>query len=107
MFSPPEIETDDAHQTTRPAITCSVKRSTDNPILTRADIPDVFPHVHDVSSVFNPGAIRLDDRYLLLLILQTAGSAIASSIAFDPRTETLFSVTNEGTVRYWNASPEP
>ena len=51
----------------------AMKRSPFNPILTRADIPDVPPHVVDVSSVFNPGAIRLDGRYLLLLRVQTRG----------------------------------
>ncbi|MCZ6837454.1 MAG: glycoside hydrolase family 130 protein [Planctomycetota bacterium] len=50
-----------------------MRRSHANPILTRADIPDVPPRVKDVSSVFNPGAIKLDDRYLLLLRVQTRG----------------------------------
>jgi len=39
-----------------------------NPILTREDIPDV-----DVSSIFNPGAIRFRDKYFLLLRVQTRG----------------------------------
>jgi len=50
-----------------------VRRSPHNPILTRDDIPDVSPRVTDVTSVFNPGAIKLDDRYLLLLRVQTRG----------------------------------
>ncbi len=50
-----------------------VQRSPRNPILTRADIPSVTPHTVDVSSVFNPGAIKLGDRYLLLLRVQTRG----------------------------------
>ena len=50
-----------------------MKRSPDNPILTRADIPDVPPDVVDVSSVFNPGAIVLEGQYLLLLRVQTRG----------------------------------
>ena len=33
-----------------------MKRYPKNPILTRADIPDVPPFLSDVSSVFNPGA---------------------------------------------------
>jgi len=44
-----------------------------SPILTRADVPDVSPRVSDVSSVFNPGAVKLGDRYLLLLRVQTRG----------------------------------
>jgi beta-1,4-mannooligosaccharide/beta-1,4-mannosyl-N-acetylglucosamine phosphorylase len=45
-----------------------MKRSDENPILTRADIPG-----RDVSSVFNPGAIRDGDRTRLLLRVQTRG----------------------------------
>jgi len=48
-------------------------RSSDNPILTRLDIPDVVPGVVDVTSVFNPGAIKIDERYMLLLRVQTRG----------------------------------
>ncbi|MHC4218658.1 MAG: glycoside hydrolase family 130 protein [Planctomycetota bacterium] len=50
-----------------------MERSRRNPILTRGDIPSIPPHVVDVSSVFNPGAIRVDDRILLLLRVQTRG----------------------------------
>jgi predicted GH43/DUF377 family glycosyl hydrolase len=50
-----------------------MRRSARNPILTRADIPAVSLRVSDVTSVFNPGAIKLDDRYLLLLRVQTRG----------------------------------
>ncbi len=41
-----------------------------NPILTRADIPAVAPHLADVSSVFNPGAIHWQGRDWLLLRVQ-------------------------------------
>ena len=41
-----------------------------NPILTRKDIPDVKPHLVDATSVFNPGAIKFGDRYLLMLRVQ-------------------------------------
>ena len=51
----------------------AVKRHACNPILTRADIPDVSPTVRDVTSVFNPGAVKLGERYLLLLRVQTRG----------------------------------
>ena len=51
-----------------------MRRHERNPILTRADIPAVGDHVRDVSSVFNPGAIRLGPRHdLLLLRVQTRG----------------------------------
>ena len=50
-----------------------MERSARNPILTRADIPDVAPLVTDASSVFNPGAVALDGRYVLLLRVQTRG----------------------------------
>ncbi len=49
------------------------RRHTDNPILTRADIPDVPPTIVDATSVFNPGAVKHDGRYLLLLRVQTRG----------------------------------
>lgn len=42
-----------------------------------------------------------------LLILQAAGSTIARSLAFDPRSETLFAFMDDSTVRFWSASPEP
>jgi len=44
-----------------------------NPVLTRADVPAVSPRLRDVSSVFNPGAVRLGDRDLLMLRVQTRG----------------------------------
>jgi len=59
-----------------PPILCynaAVQRCGRNPILTRDDIPDVSPLVSDVTSVFNPGAIKDGDRYLLLLRVQTRG----------------------------------
>lgn len=61
-----------------------MKRSPANPILTRADIPDVPPHAIDVTSVFNPGAIRVGDRYLLLLRVQTRGRETVLMIAESP-----------------------
>ena len=50
-----------------------MRRSSENPIITRRDIPDVLPNVVDVTSVFNPSAVRLGDRYALLLRVQTRG----------------------------------
>lgn len=46
-------------------------RSPKNPILTRADIPDVLPEVVDATSVFNPAAIKHGGRYLLMLRVQS------------------------------------
>lgn len=68
-------------QPTLHAITRSVNRSPNNPILTRADIPDISPHMGDVTSVFNPGAIKLDERYFLLLRVQTRGRKTLFMIA--------------------------
>jgi len=48
-------------------------RFPDNPIITRESIPAIYPHLVDVSSVFNPGAIKVDDRYLLMLRVQNRG----------------------------------
>ncbi|NVO21690.1 MAG: glycoside hydrolase family 130 protein [Bacteroidetes bacterium] len=45
-------------------------RHTRNPILTRTDIPDILPYLSDVSSVFNPGAIKHGDTYRLILRVQ-------------------------------------
>lgn len=48
-------------------------RFKENPILTRKDIPAIPPHLIDVSSVFNPGAIKFNDLYILLLRVQNRG----------------------------------
>jgi len=50
-----------------------LKRSSKNPIVTRADIPTIAPLLVDVSSVFNPGAIKFNDTYILLLRVQNRG----------------------------------
>ena len=50
-----------------------MKRYQNNPILTRDDIPDIHPDCVDVSSVFNPGAIKYYDKYILLLRVQNRG----------------------------------
>jgi beta-1,4-mannooligosaccharide/beta-1,4-mannosyl-N-acetylglucosamine phosphorylase len=42
-----------------------------NPIITRKDIPNIPPHLIDVTSVFNPGAIKFNNKYLLLLRVQS------------------------------------
>jgi beta-1,4-mannooligosaccharide/beta-1,4-mannosyl-N-acetylglucosamine phosphorylase len=50
-----------------------LRRSARNPIITRDDVPDLPPDVVDVTSVFNPGAVRFGDRDLLMLRVQTRG----------------------------------
>lgn len=50
-----------------------LKRHQKNPIITRKDIPDLPPHLVDVSSVFNPGAIKFNGQYILLLRVQNRG----------------------------------
>lgn len=48
-----------------------MKRYSQNPILTRNDIPDIHPQLVDATSVFNPGAILFEDKYLLMLRAQS------------------------------------
>ncbi|MFZ4412419.1 MAG: glycoside hydrolase family 130 protein [Bacteroidales bacterium] len=48
-----------------------MKRHPLSPILTRADIPDIYPQLVDATSVFNPGAIKFEDKYLLMLRVQS------------------------------------
>ena len=42
-----------------------------NPILTREDIPDIPPYLIDVTSVFNPGAVKVGGEYVLILRVQS------------------------------------
>lgn len=56
-----------------------MRRSPANPIITRDDIPDLPPHVVDVSLVFNPGALCRDDRHVLLLRVQKRGQEIPNA----------------------------
>lgn len=46
-------------------------RHAKSPILTREDIPDIYPQLVDATSVFNPGAIKFKDKYLLMLRVQS------------------------------------
>ncbi|MDP2037732.1 MAG: glycoside hydrolase family 130 protein [Ignavibacteria bacterium] len=48
-------------------------RHNNNPILTRSDVPNIPPQMVDVSSVFNPGAIKFNEKYILLLRVQNRG----------------------------------
>lgn len=58
-----------------------MKRHPGNPILTRADIPNVPPDIADVTSVFNPGAVFFDNRCFLLLRVQTRGRETVLMVA--------------------------
>lgn len=50
-----------------------LKRNPKNPVITRTDIPDIFPHLVDATSVFNPGAVKFNNKYILLLRVQNRG----------------------------------
>jgi beta-1,4-mannooligosaccharide/beta-1,4-mannosyl-N-acetylglucosamine phosphorylase len=58
-----------------------MKRHPNNPILTRGDIPEIPPYFSDVSSVFNPGAVKVGGRYLLMLRVQNRGRETFSVMA--------------------------
>jgi len=58
-----------------------VKRFSGNPIITREDIPDIKPHMIDATSVFNPGAVKFNDKYLLMLRVQNRGRETFTMIA--------------------------
>ncbi len=58
-----------------------MRRCSANPILTRRDIPDLPPGLTDITSVFNPGAIRLGDVDTLLLRVQTRGRETVLMVA--------------------------
>jgi beta-1,4-mannooligosaccharide/beta-1,4-mannosyl-N-acetylglucosamine phosphorylase len=46
-------------------------RHSKNPILTRTDVPPIPPVLEDVTSVFNPGAVKDGDIYRLILRVQS------------------------------------
>ncbi len=50
-----------------------MQRHPQSPILTRKQIPDIPPHLVDVSSVFNPGAAFFLGKYRLVLRVQDRG----------------------------------
>ena len=50
-----------------------MERYTKNPIISRTQIPDIPPYLVDVTSVFNPGAVRFNDKILLMLRVQNRG----------------------------------
>jgi len=56
-------------------------RYSKNPILTRLNIPEIRPHLVDVSSVFNPGAVKFGEKYILLLRVQNRGRETFTLVA--------------------------
>jgi beta-1,4-mannooligosaccharide/beta-1,4-mannosyl-N-acetylglucosamine phosphorylase len=50
-----------------------MERYKNNPIMTRKDIPEIPPRLVDVSSVFNPGAVKFNNQFLLMLRVQNRG----------------------------------
>ncbi len=50
-----------------------MERYKNNPIITRKDIPEIPLHLVDVSSVFNPGAVKFNDQFLMILRVQNRG----------------------------------
>ncbi len=50
-----------------------LKRYSQNPIIKPLDIQGNSPELQDVSSVFNPGAIKIGNEYILLLRVQNRG----------------------------------
>ena len=59
-----------------------MKRSIKNPIITRENIPDIPPYLIDTSSVFNPGAVKFNDQYLLMLRVQNRGRETFTMLAY-------------------------
>ncbi len=58
-----------------------MRRHPANPILTRADVPDVPPLLTDATSVFNPGAVLAGDRTVLLLRVQARSRETFTMVA--------------------------
>jgi beta-1,4-mannooligosaccharide/beta-1,4-mannosyl-N-acetylglucosamine phosphorylase len=58
-----------------------MRRHPKNPILTRADIPDVPPLLTDATSVFNPGAVKAGGRYILMLRVQARSRETFTMVA--------------------------
>jgi len=48
----------------------ALRRDPSNPILTRADLPDIPPELTDATSVFNPGAVKAAGITYLVLRVQ-------------------------------------
>lgn len=59
-----------------------MKREPNNPIITREAIPDIAPYLIDTTSVFNPGAVKYNDQYVLMLRVQNRGRETFTMVAF-------------------------
>ncbi|HNW99942.1 MAG TPA: glycoside hydrolase family 130 protein [Candidatus Cloacimonadota bacterium] len=70
-------------------------RYSHNPILTRKDIPNLPPDLVDVTSVFNPGAVKYGELYILLLRVQNRAR------------ETFFMIAESSDGYHFNVRPEP
>jgi beta-1,4-mannooligosaccharide/beta-1,4-mannosyl-N-acetylglucosamine phosphorylase len=57
------------------------KRHTHSPFLSRDSIPNHYPRFSDLSSVFNPGALRVNGQDLLMLRLQNRARETALLVA--------------------------
>jgi len=60
----------------------NIQRYSKNPIITREDIPDIKPYLVDATSVFNPGAVKFNDQYVLMLRVQNRGRETFIMMAF-------------------------
>jgi beta-1,4-mannooligosaccharide/beta-1,4-mannosyl-N-acetylglucosamine phosphorylase len=72
-----------------------LKRDPSNPVLTRKDIPPFPPDLVDVTSVFNPGAVQIGDRTLLMLRVQNRAR------------ETFFCMAESRDGFHFQVNPEP
>lgn len=50
-----------------------MERFINNPVVKIKNIPDIPPYLNDITSVFNPGAIKFNNQILLLLRIQNRG----------------------------------
>ncbi|MCD4818522.1 MAG: hypothetical protein K8S23_07500 [Candidatus Cloacimonetes bacterium] len=61
-----------------------MKRNLNNPIITRNDIPNIQPNLVDITSVFNQGAIKFKDKYLLILRVQNRARELYETVGQVP-----------------------
>jgi len=61
-----------------------IRRSESNPVLTRNDVPPIPPHLVDVTSVFNPGAVRFGSEILLMPRVQSRSRETYIVVARSP-----------------------
>ena len=73
----------------------TLRRLGNGPLITRGDIADLPPDLGDVSSVFNPGAVMIGGKTVLLLRVQSRGR----------RTFTIPAVSSDG-IKF-TVSPQP